>query len=350
MLARSLLIKLILALTILTAPAWARVPEAQFDLAVPCAVVEEFDGGGDILAPGREFLSPIQKGVGVPCQGWMAVKTGHVILKHREGQKIHLGESAFIQIQLGNPDGKNQTEQLVLLRGEAFIQAVDGSVPFRVLTTHSRAKVENGSMIVVYNQEQEESQVFALGGKVSFENRFVAVHQTELRPGEVSSLNLEAGRVVPSHPQAVALATLKPKFTALEIDTRDRDRAVKSAKTRNQKIFSTNLLNPVSTNAPSKMADLEAEKVRASLAVQAEEQKRASYRRHETRKEAAKMTHQVLQRSVAGLRGTASLLNPTHTKKTQVVQVIDSDPRAKIGSSDPEKKKLIEELSRIKEE
>ena len=350
MLARSPFTKLSAVFFMLSFYAWGRVPEAQVDVSVPCAVVEDFNGGGDILTPSREFLSPIQKDAGVPCQGWLSVKTGHVILKHLEGQKIHLGESGFIQVRLGNPDGKNQDDQLILLRGEAFVQSTNGSVPFRVLTTHSRARVENGSMIIVYNQEQEESQVFALGGKVSFENRFISANRTDLRPGEVSSLNLEAGRVVPAHPQAVALATLKPKFVALEIESRDRDHAVKSAKQRAQKIFSTNLLNPVISSAPSKIADLEAEKIQASLAVKAEELKRSSYRRHETRKEAAAMTHQVLQRSVAGLRGTASLLHPTHTNKSTVVQVIDADPRGKKQATDLDKKKLIEELSRIKEE
>ena len=331
--------------------AWGSATVTQQDKAIPCATVEDFSGDGDILSATRQFQSAVESHRTIDCLGWVSVKKGYLVLRHREGQVIHLSEGALAQLNESNPDGKKDTDQLVLVRGEAFVETSDGSVPFRVVTAQSRARLDQGQMFVLYSLENDESQVFAISGKVSFENRFVTQYRMEVRPGEVSAMNLESGRVIPSHPQAVALATMKPKFAALNVDPKARDRAIKTAKNRNQKIFSKNLLRPVEARPVNQIKELEAQKVQEALAAQADAERKASYQRHETRLQIERVNRHVVQRSVAGMGSAAGLLNPVARSQSKgAVEVIDMEKRQSKAGPSADKKKLIEELSKIKED
>lgn len=374
------------ALMLKATAAQAREAETEVSAPVPCAIITEVGGQVDVLDSSRTHLLDSSKNAAVPCGGWVSVGKGSVELHHRDGFKIHAGNGTFVQFPEPNTDGKNLGDHAIVFRGEIFAQAGGGSGELRVITANARARVRRGSAIVVYSHEDEETQLIALDSNSRLENRFESSRSVLAKPGEATSLNFRQLRVVPGTPRAVALAALRPKFEDLRVPERDRVIAIRSAQNRQERIFATALVEgedgegapkaepqtepkhaarrdvaSVKSESESGKDESPGREVRARLE-KARNVKPApeSYSSHvdDARSQAARK--QWVNRMVAGQSGADLIVSPKAARpqpRKSHVEIVDLDTQARrraksrrLTPEDEEKLKLIDELSRIREE
>ncbi len=361
-----------LSVLLLDRIAWATPAETAESVSVPCAVLEDFSGDVEVLDSSRTHLVSLSRRTGVPCGGWVGVGKGYAKLKHRDGHRAHVGAGSFVQVPQDNADGKRSGEQLVLFRGQVYAQASGGNDELRIITANARARVTRGTIIVVYNQEDDETQLVALEGKSLIENRFETSRRVTVKPGEASALNFKLLRVVPSIPRAVAYASLKPKFDDLRVPERERSHAVRTARERQDRVFASALVKDKDVDeeddgedqseAPAKVAaasQAEKKAVKAAKAKELEAIKKAApiteYARHPTDGNEGDLREHWVNRMVAGEKVGEKILFPDkfygRPRKVKVeVEDIDAKFSQRKQEADVEKARLIEELSQIREE
>ncbi|MGK5083326.1 hypothetical protein WDW37_08460 [Bdellovibrionota bacterium FG-1] len=359
----------------------AREVDTQQSVAVPCAIIQNITGEADILDSSRTHLLPTAKQAPVPCGGWVSLKSGAIELHHRDGQRIHLGQGAFAQFTENNPDGQASGDHVVLYRGEAYVHAPKGTPEFRIITTNARASVgDGGSMIVVYSREDDETQVITLRGTSKFQNRFETSREVVVHAGESTSLNLKLQRVVPSIPHALGVAALRPKLAELRVPTYERETAKQNVTDRQERTFAAELVideteeevaarlaanrklpgasKPGGRN-PASMAPTIREEIQAKARkVKAKEYSRddagwtdpaEEVDRTETKSAGTTLRDHWVNRMVAGAPAGEKILFPKKKfgkGKRFGVDVKDMDR----NSPDREKHRLIDELSRIRED
>lgn len=358
------------------ASAEAREAESEVAAAVPCALILEVGGQVDVLDSSRTHLLPSSKRASVPCGGWISVGKGSAELKHRDGYVIHVGAGTFVQLPEPNLDGKQGGDHLILFKGQLFAQAGGGSQELRVITANARARVRRGSAIAVYNQDEEETQLIALDSQSVLENRFEPSRKVTAKAGEATSLNFKQLRVVPSMPRAVALAALRPKFDELHVPARDRTSAVHSAQARQERIFATSLVDgekdsekhAAAQNAkdekdshgdPSESPGNEVrERLKKSRQAQANPE---SYSKHVDPAKVQAVRKKWVSRLVAGESGAENIVTPVVAGGRKPASAGTAEQGAgapgrsrgkarKLTPEDEEKLRLIDELSRLRDE
>jgi hypothetical protein len=340
--------------------AHAREAESGEGSAVPCAVVSHHTGDVDLLDSTRTHLLKMGRGAAIPCGAWVSVKTGAIEHKHRDGFRIHLAKGAFAQLTESNTDGKNQGEQLVLFHGEVFAHAPNSSGELRVITSNARSRVKRGSAIVLYNEDADETQLIALDAPASIENRFEPSRKAQIAAGEASSLNFKLMRVVPSVPRAVAVSSLRPKFEGLRVPARERELALRRARERNERLFAAKLVpdevSPEWPNGhPGRLGRHFRGPASAGPAPAPAKVDPKVYSAHgdEPQGQDAELHERFVNRVVAGAPGADHLLHPrkraprAHPPAQGRVIVKDQGTPS---PEDSEKRRLIEELSRIRED
>ena len=223
-------------------------------------------------------------------------------------------------------------------------------------------------MVVIFNRQDEETQLVSLERSSSLENRFEPTRKTVARPGEATTLNFKLLRVTPSDPRAISVAALKAKLAQFQIPEAEYNFAVRMAHKRLGRKFATTLVenvrSPASENDKpvSGSENLPDEADSASLAKQHEAQQAAerakAYARHTPVAETAQ--EQRLQRKwrrhlSAGESAAENLLYPNAAKAAgahgrapaSASDSLNSEPDP---AEEKEKRRLIEELSRIREE
>jgi hypothetical protein len=351
-------------------PAHAREAESDVAAPVPCAMIAEVDGQVDVLDASRTHLLDSSKKASIPCGSWISVGKGSVQLKHRDGFRVHAGAGTFVQLPEPNVDGHFSGDQAILFRGQVFAQAGGGSQQLRVLTANSRARVQRGSAIVIYSQDDEETQLIALDHGSSLENRFQTSRKVDAQAGEATSLNFKQLRVVPSTPRAVALAALRPKFDDLRVPERDRQMALRTARSRQDRIFATELVKeekkdqgehtarvPASEHDPGQevRARLEAAKKQIHFPPPAQ-----NYSSRPSDEQVKRIRKNWVGRLVAGESGADNIVSPhaggsRHSTQESRQAGVEGNAFIKrkarsLTAEDEEKLRLIEELSRIREE
>ncbi len=308
----------------------------QVSASPPCAVLDNYDGEVQVLDSSRTFLVDAAPHVGIPCGGWVSVKTGWASVRHRDGYFVQVGANSFAQFQESNTDGHDSGDQVVLYRGEIFAQSGDGSGELRVVTADARARVSQGSMIVLYNHGQNETQLIALENQASLENRFETSRRIAVHAGEASNLNLKLLRVVPSLPRTASIASLKPVFADLHLSDQERSYAIAATRKREEREMASSLEGSHGANR--------------GLA----SEKSSDYSRNKADKEDAALHAYWVKKMVGGQSIGESILYPDqYYGRPQKVHVIVDDPAMKLNKSfqrkeNEEKHRLIEELSQIR--
>jgi hypothetical protein len=169
-------------------------------------------------------------------------------------------------------------------------------------------------------------------------NRFESAHPITVRAGEGSSLNFKLLRVVPSAPRAVSVAALRKHLTDLRLEGRNRDQAVASVQKRQERHFATTTAK--SDRAPAGAAS-----------------KEKNYARHPAGVD-DDFIRRTMARKVAGdERAGDAVLHPhghggKPVKGHPEVQRVEEDSFERKATLEEaaEKQRLIDELSKIKDE
>lgn len=359
----------------------AREAETEVTAPAPCALITEVAGEVDVLDSSRTHLLDSSKHAAVPCGGWVSVGKGSAELHHRDGFSIHVGGGSFVQFPEPNTDGKSRGDHAILFRGEVFARAGGGNGELRVITANARARVKRGSAIVVYSHEDEETQLIALDSQSSLENRFEPSRAVTVKAGEATSLNFRQLRVVPGTPRAVAIAALRPKFEDVRVPERDRLTALGAAHEREARIFATTLVDGDEAEGGAKAAPGHGARRDVASVGEGEGAKQGdpgqevrerlkkarqtnpspeSYSSHVEDAQSQANHAAWVNRMVAGQSGAEAIVSPKRVRakpSRSHVEVVDLQAGAggalkarKLTPDDEEKLKLIDELSRIREE
>ena len=332
-------------------------------VAVPCAIVERFGGNIQLLSPERNRVREAELKASVECGGWVSVVDGWVHLRHRSGALVGLTSGGLARVEEpARPGG----EALQLVQGEAFVQALANSGEFRVLTSNARARVLRGRAVVLYRDQEQDSQVLVLSGQTLFENRFQAGRQVSVRSGEFSSLNFKLMRTTPLAPAAFAQATLREKTVALHLDEATAEDSLERLRLRQNRIFASKTMQeavhaagPVATRSPASApgdAVVQPEKAGKPSPTEKRAQTKAQgsfvqYERHTPSPDDPALLSK-LKRSIAGGESVADeILHPEHftpeVKKSKVV-IRELEKGGRPADEESERARLLDELSRLK--
>jgi hypothetical protein len=113
-----------------------------------------------------------------------------------------------------------------------------------VLTANARVRLKDSSGVVAYVESTEETQTLSTRGDLSFENRFQNARIVRVAEGEASSLNFHQLRVVASEPTAVASSQLKKRLEEFRLDEQDVSDAVAVARKRQDRKIASVLGTP----------------------------------------------------------------------------------------------------------
>lgn len=324
----------------------------------PCAVVEDFGGSVQLMDPTRTHVVSAEKKAGVSCGGWVSVGKGWVKIAHRDGYRVKLASGSFAQFSENNPDGKFSGDAMTLFKGQAYGQAADGAPSLNVITANARARIAKGSAIVIYNHAEEETQLISLDGHSNLENRFEPSRRIKVSAGEASELNFKQLRVVPTVPRALAMAALRGKLSELQLDEKSGKLAVRNAASRQERRFAAEITAP-EDESPARPDEVDAGgRGLASVPAQAEARKPRSpvIKTPAQEAEEERLRAHFVKKLSAGENVGQKILFPSGANgrsRQATVQIVD--PAAEIErksgrNEEKEKRRLIEELSRIRPE
>lgn len=345
---------------------------------VPCATLENFAGDVQILDSSRTHLVVANSNVGIPCGGWVSTGTGWAQVRHRDGYQVNMSPHSYIGFPESNTDGHDSGDQVILYRGEVYASAIYGSGELRVLSANARARVKRGTMVVIFNEADRETQLISLDHAAELENRFEPTRRVQANGGEATSLNFRLVRVVPSAPRAVSIASIRPILAQMHVGEHDRSFALKTVKRRVDRKFAADLeteesdsdtggaklaakrtpaglefenREAVDNGEPPKPPLSEEARKLAAAKLKEEARKRAlaKYIRNTPDEHDAELRDHWVKRMVAGESSGAQMLYPGKSKTDGNDPGVRFRKKAKKGEED-EKKKLIDELSQIRED
>lgn len=312
-----------------TAEVSSAAPLAQVPV---CGTLSDFDGKIQLLDASRSFVIDTEPNAAVPCGGWVSVQTGWATVKHRDGYRLQIGAGTFLQ--LARPD---EADPLVLYRGQFQLESGQGSDEVVVLTANARIRQKAGRSIVIYAEGREETQLIAIDKVATLESRFEKDTAVAVRSGHVSALNQKAMRVLPTAPAILPIAQLQVKLKDLALTPKLQRESVYLARQGQER----------------RINDTRQSRRPAGLVFEAE-----SYVRHKSRPEDAALKEKLEERIVGGAEARKALLTPRRpaARGLQSAKVsVMEDPlvgleRRRKADDDREKARLIEALSRIRQD
>lgn len=296
-----------------------------------CGTLSDFDGKIQLLDASRSFVIDTEPNAAVPCGGWISVQTGWATVKHRDGYRLQIGAGTFLQ--LARPD---EDDPLVLYRGQFQLEAGQGSDEVVILTANARIRQKSGRAIIIYAESREETQLIAIDRVASLESRFEPGTLVPVRSGHVSSLNQKAMRIVPTAPAILPIAQLQIKLKELALTPKVQRESIQLAKLGQER----------------RINDARQSRKPAGLVFEP-----GSYVRHHSRPEDAGLKQKLEERIVGGAEARRALLSPRRSAagvQSAKVSVVE-DPlvgleRRRKADDDREKARLIEALSRIRQD
>jgi hypothetical protein len=304
-------------------------------------VVDSYYGDTQILDESRTQIAEADHHTPVLCGGWVSVENGWVTLQHRFGYRIHLGPKSFVRFM-------DDSDAIILYRGQMFAQAGGGMGELRILTPNARVRVSRASVITLFDPEEESTQLTTVDGKATFENRFDGTKRASIavRSGFASTLDFKLMRVVPSAPKIVATHSLRAKLKELNVPQRQSERALAVARNRQKELFAA-FDQSENENVTSKKArSVVSEKI--SARVPASTESRGTSSRFDS-------NDYLLRKTLGGSKEGMKLLHTSAKKRhhaPQKARVQVEDPEAELmarqkSAEDQERRRLIEELSKI---
>ena len=330
-------------------------------IEAPCGILESFSGNLQILDSTRSHLLETNVRSPIPCGSWVSVSQGWAQIRHQNGPHVHLGSQTFIQLVDFRKDDQFKDDHLVLYKGQVYVQAGNGEEEFRLVSSGGRARVKRGKIIFIFNTQDDETQLIALENSATLENRFEPTRKIKVHDGEATELNFNMVRVVPGLPRALSISSLKPKLTELRVLESDQYELIQTALRRQDRKLAMSLNGDEEEQSPrSKKKNSD-----KSLGEESHSEGRKpasivgskeSYLRHEpSTVDAALHDHWVKKMVGEEQVGERILYPDKFYGKSQRVSIEIEDPTTrgkgkKNKVEDVEKKRLIEELSKIRME
>lgn len=288
-----------------------------------CANVKAFAGDAVLLDSSRLHVDDARVGFAVPCDGWVSVRTGWIELKHRDGHMVRLGENSFVQFN-------GEQESLTLLRGLIHVQAFDDGADLRMVTPNARARMKQGSGILLYSPERQRSQWVTLSRLAVLENRFEPESQMTVAEGEGSVLDLARSRVTPAASRAVTVASLKPLLKSLDLPEKVQKGAIQVALIRQRRAVPA-ILGEGGLLAGSHPVGQQGHELRSPASIGGRARKdRALYERHSNDQKDAKIERHLAQKQTGGAPTTLLEPAPEALEKRLEAKSAASEQREKI--------------------
>jgi hypothetical protein len=336
-------------------PARALEATTSENSSVPCAILENFGGDVEVLDPSRTRVVGLAKSSGIPCGGWISSGNGWAIVRHRDGHDLRIGPNTFLEIPESHPGATDSAfaDQVVLYRGEMFGSTEGGGGELRVITANGRVRMKQGTMLINFNPESQDTQLVALDRPASLENRFEPAKKVVAKAGESTDLNFREMRVIPSYPKAISIASLHGKLALFKLTDQDQTKIYETAQARAERRLAAELVQAEPDEKVTSNRQIASEPVSATPAVAS---KRYNYDRNPIDPEQAqKLKAQWSKKMTAGEDIGEQILFPDRFYgKPQKVKVTIMDPAEPMNAQkqqteDVEKKRLIQELSQIQE-
>jgi len=337
-------------LAFIAAPVAARDLQPGAEQAPVCAIISSFVGQISIMDANRTKTVEPERKMVVGCGSWISVVSGSLHLKHRDGHNLTVGAGSFASLG-------TEKDQVLLYRGSVYAEVSPGAPELRMISANARAKIRQGTVVLVYNDELEDSQLITLDKTAALENRFIEDKRMIVKAGEASSLNFKLLRVIPSAPRAVSQASLKSVLVTLNLDLREQKHLARSAEARQGR-------RPASFAILSHDPERSADSATSETAIarrKHKEQEQVTYMRHRPSEVDEKLKGHWVQKFVGGTPIGDKLTGQTASSRKGEVSVSVSSPGGKPNGRKPaglffkpkqtveeeEKQKLIDELRQL---
>jgi len=321
----------------------------QENSGIPCAILENFGGSVEVLDPSRTRIVTLNKNIGIPCGGWISsADDGWAMILHRDGHEFRIGPNTFIEI----PDNASASaDQVVLYRGEMFATTEGGGGELRIITANGRVRIQHGTSLVNFSPDEQATQLVALDGPASLENRFEPEKKVVAKPGESTSLDFKLLRVLPTFPKAVSVAALKSKLGQFRVNQTDQEKIYATAEARAERRLAADLSSTQDgSGAPGSAAPS------SSIAARKLASQYSYAKTPMDADQAAELKARWVKKMTGGEDIGETILYPDKFYgKPRKVKLIITDPAEQMDArqrktEDSEKRRLIEELSQIREE
>ncbi len=215
----------------------------------PCGSVEEIVGEVQVIHSDQSVSLEIQPKMVLPCNTWISTMSGWIKVLHISGAKIQVGEQSFVQL---SDQKKFQGDSIVLYQGQVYAEVVNGTPELKLISSTARARLSLGSLLMISgdlrsrgsDQDQDKTQLIALKHSASLENRFETKRKVTVHAGEMTSLDFNLHRVIPTQPQAIAVSQLKAKLYGFKFTNQDQAEILKLAHKRQIRTFASDLSTP----------------------------------------------------------------------------------------------------------
>ena len=325
-------------------------PPRELHLTPSCGMIADLLGDVQVLDQSRTQLLNLGPHDLIPCGSWISSHAGWVAIQHKLGAKVHLGQETYLQVRegMGSAGGVNESgaEHLSVLRGEVYVEVGGGNPELRIASASARVRVSSGKAIFLVGYLEDRTQLMVLERSAQLENRFEPRKAIEVAAGETSELILQNDRVIPQIPSAVALSSLEPKFLTLRIPQAVQTAASQEVRTRQSRKMAAQLIEPSGSKKTR-----EPQKKREGRALASARSMNSYLKNPPSAQDPYLKNHFV--KSVVGdeQAGRAILFPYQYQGKRQSVGIQVEEKKYAIPGSlaeRNEKKRLIEELGRIK--
>ncbi len=197
-----------------------------------CGVIENVEGVVEVLSSDRKTLLPVHERSDLECDSWVSTAQGWIRIRHRAGFQIQIGPDSFLKVAAND-------EHLTVFKGILYGRASQGQGELRMATANSRVRMKNASGMLIYQEQDAFTQLTAVEGQPSLENRFSDQARITLKPGESTTFHANLKRISPTTPKAASVASLRPKLFALHVEEGWISKATNVASSRMNRKFAS---------------------------------------------------------------------------------------------------------------
>ena len=201
-------------------------PEVTASPALRCGTITSLVGTVAILDSDRREFREVAVGGPVYCGDWVSTESGRIQLKLPRVGRVTIGAQTFLQL-LDATSGENlEHDDFVLYRGDAYYEGATKGHAVHLVTPNARVTFSEGNHIVSYAEDAHSSQLIALQGASTIENRYLKHPPWKVTGGHFSVLADEMGktpsRTLPGTPIVPDPKGLEAKLLALDVPTATR--------------------------------------------------------------------------------------------------------------------------------
>ncbi|MCM0605658.1 MAG: hypothetical protein KA715_06170 [Xanthomonadaceae bacterium] len=209
-----------------------------------CGIVTKIEGAVLISSADRTQIIQAKNRSSVPCGAWITIKEGWAEIRLGAGMDMRFSSETFAQIL----DPAFEKDHIALIRGQVLVKAKPGTGAFTVVTANARVRFKDTFGVVVYMNEEEDTQVLGLGiNPVSFENRFSEKSALKIARGEISTMSLKQLRTIPTVAENAHQETLVAVGEDMQLEQSEVQKLVAEVQPKGQRHLAS-----VTTREPEK--------------------------------------------------------------------------------------------------